>query len=247
MFSTTRLSVAFAAFGLLMAGCSSSSPYQGLDAEQLYEIGLNEYEEGEFGNAVKAMDRLLISFGTSDLIRAARMLLAHAYYGKGDYLTARAEYIRFLDRFAGHADAPKASLGVCRSLVALSPQPERDQGYTLDAISICRNVVIDYGGTEEAATAATLANEMRMKMAEKEYLNADFYFRRRMYDSAIIYYQALVDLYPETEWAPKALLGVYESNIAIGYDDIAEEARQKLLADYPDSEAARSISGNGSG
>ncbi len=247
MFSTTRLSVALAAFGLLTAGCSSSSPYDGLDADQLYEIGLNEYEEGEFGNAVKAMDRLLISFGTSDHIVAARLLLAHAYYAKGDYLTARAEYIRFMDRYAGHADAPKASLGVCRSLVALSPEPQRDQGYTLDAISICRNVVIDHAGTQEAATAATLANEMRMKMAEKAYMNADFYFRRGMYDSAIIYYESLAELYPETEWAPKALLGVYQANIAIGYDDIADEARQKLLADYPDSEAARSISSNGPG
>jgi len=247
MSSTTRLSVAFAAFSLLLAGCSSSDAYQGLDAEQLYEIGLNEYEEGEWDNAVKALDRLLISFGTSDRIVAARMLLAHAYYGKGDYLTARSEYTRFLDRFAGHPDAPKAALGVCRSLVALSPEAARDQGYTLDAMSVCRNVVVDYAGTEEATTAADLSNQMRLKLAEKDFLNADFYFRRGLFDSAIIYYQSVADLFPETEWAPKALLGVYQANMGIGYDDLAEEARQRLLADYPDSEAARSISGDGPG
>jgi len=247
MSPTTRFSVALAALSLLFAGCASSSPYEGLDDEQLYAMGLSEYEEGEFDNAVKALDRLLISFGTSDRIVVARLLLAHAYYGKGDYLTARSEYSRFLDRFAGHPDAPKAGLGVCRSLVALSPEAQRDQAYTLDAMSICRNVVVDYAGTEEAVSAADLANQMRMKLAENEFLNAAFYFRRRLYDSAIIYYRSVADLFPETEWAPKALLGLYRSNLAIGYDDLAEEARQRLLNTYPDSEEAQSINSDGPG
>ena len=247
MSSTTRLSVAFAALSLALAGCTSSNPYEGLDDEQLYQMGLNEYEEGEFDNATKALDRLLISFGTSDRIVAARLLLADAYFAKGDYLTARSEYMRFLDRFAGDGAAPTAALGVCRSLVALSPEPQRDQAYTLDAMSICRNVVVDYSGTQEAATAADLANQMRMKLAEKEFLNGDFYFRRKMFDSAIIYFESVADQYPETEWAPQALLRIYLANTEFGYDDLAEDARQKLLTDYPDSAEARSISSDGSG
>ena len=242
----TRLSVALAALGLTLAGCSSGNPYEGLDDVQLYEIGLNEYEAGEYDNATKALDRLLISFGTSDYLVSARLLLGHAYFGKGDYLTARSEYTRFLDRYASHENAPVAALGVCRSLVALSPQPQRDQSYTLDAMSVCRNVVVDYAGSESAATAAELANDMRMKLAEKEFLNASFYFRRKMYDSAIIYFGTVADVYPDTEWAPKALLGLYQCNSAIGYDDLAEEARQRLLTAYPESVEAQSISSDGS-
>jgi outer membrane protein assembly factor BamD len=245
MSSTTRFFAALAAFGLVLSGCTSSSPYQGLDDEQLYAMGLSEYEEGDFDNAAKALDRLLLAFGASDRIVAARLLLGHAYYGKGDFLTARSEYTRFLDRYAGHPDAPEAALGVCRSLVALSPEPQRDQAYTMDAMSVCRNVVVDYAGTEEAGAAADLANQMRFKLAEKDYLNADFYFRRKLFDSAIIYFEAVADRYPETEWAPKALLGLYRSNLAIGYEDLAEDARQRLLTNYPDSEEARSVSSDG--
>jgi outer membrane protein assembly factor BamD len=239
--------VAFTAFSILMMGCGSTSPYQGMDDEQLYQMGLTKFEEGEFGDAAKALDRLLVSFGNSDRTAASRLLLGHAYYGKGDYLTSRSEYKRFLDRYAAHPDAPTAALGVCRSLVALSPQVQREQSYTMDAISLCRNVVVDYPGTEAASTAADLASQMRLKLAEKDFLNADFYFRRRLYDSAIIYFQSVVDRYPDTEWAPKALLGIYQANVAFGYDDLAEDARTQLLTNYPDSESARVVSSDGAG
>ena len=106
---------------------------------------------------------------------------------------------------------------------------------------------MDYSGTEAAQEAANLANDMRLKMAEKEYLNADFYFRRELHDSAIKYFEFVVQLYPETPWAPMALLGIYKSNQAIGYDDLADEAKEKLLADYPDSPAAQEVRVNGAG
>lgn len=245
--NTTRFRFALLGLVLLLGACSSADPYQGLEEEQLYATALNEYQEEEWDNAVKALERFLISFGTSDRIASARLLLAHAYYAKGDYLTARSEYTRFLDRFAGHPDAPKAALGTCRSLVALSPEPQRDQTYTLDAINVCRNVVVDYAGTDEAAQAAELANQMRAKLAEKDYLNGDFYFRRKLYDSAIIYFSQVAERYPETVWAPMALLKVYEANRIIGYEDEAEEARQKLLTRYPDSQEAASVRTNGAG
>jgi outer membrane protein assembly factor BamD len=229
----------------LLAGCGSSNPYQGMEAEELYLLGRQKYEEQDWDHAIRALDRLLISFGTSPLVADARMLLAQSYFAKGDYLTARSEYQRFLDRFPGSPDAPRAALGICRGLAALSPRPERDQNYTNEAISICRNVVVDYAGSEASVEAAELANNMRLKLAEKEYLNADFYFRRELWDSAIKYYEFVVQLYPESEWAPRALLGIYRSNTAIGYDDLADEARERLLAEYPDSPAAQEVRANG--
>lgn len=238
--------LALVAFPLL-AACGGSNPYDGLEPEQLWLLGSQEYEEGEWTDAIRALDRLLISFGTSERVPEARLLLAHAYYGKGDYLTARSEYQRFLDRYASHPEAPVAALGICRSLTALSPRPQRDQAYTNEAIGICRNVVVDYSGTEQAQEAARLANDLRLKLAEKEYLNADFYFRRELYDSAIKYYEFVVQLYPETQWAPMALLGIYRSNLAIGYADLAEEARERLLAEYPDSPAAAEVRVDGNG
>jgi hypothetical protein len=42
-------------------------------------------------------------------------------------------------------------------------------------------------------------------------------------------------------------MGLYQSNLAIGYDDLAEEAKERLLREYPESEAAAELGTDGSG
>ena len=102
-------------------------------------------------------------------------------------------------------------------------------------------MIVDYAGTPESIDAATAREALRATMAEKEYLNARHYFRRKQYDPAIKYFEFVVDLYPESEFAPQALLGVYRSNQEIGYEDLAEEASDRLLREYPDSESADEV------
>jgi outer membrane protein assembly factor BamD len=245
--SSTVRNLVLVAFAAALTGCGSANPYQGMTDEQLYMLARQKYEEQDWDDAIRALDRFFVSFGASDRSAEARLMLADAYFGKGDYLTARSEYQRYIDRFPGEEGAPVAALGMCKALSGLSPVPERDQGYTNEAITTCRNVVTDYAGTPQAQEAATLANGMRVKLAEKEFLNADFYSRRELYDSAIKYYEFVVRLYPETPYAPRALLGIYEANKAIGYDDLAEDARDRLLEQYPDSPAASSVRADGNG
>lgn len=249
IFAPTALRFALVTTGvMLLSACGGgASKYEGVEPDRLYEIAETELAEGNHSNAVEALDRLLISHGDWDRIPEARLMLGDVYFDRGDYLTARAEYDRFLDRYAGHPASADAALGICAALSELAPRPQRDQGYTQEAMSSCRNVVIDFAGQEQAARAAQISNDLRLTLAEKEYLTADFYFRRKMYDSAIKYYEFVVNLYPESEHAPAALLGIFEANTAIGYDDLAEEARMRLLAEYPDSEAAGMIRVNEEG
>jgi len=234
------------ALALLLVGCGGRDPYQGLTAEDLYRIAENELAEGDAENAVQALERLHVSFGDWSRLPEAGLLLARAHFENDDYITARSEYRRFLDRFASHPGAPEASLGECRSLSALAPVPQRDQGYTEEAIMVCGNVVVDYAGTPQSAASDSIRATLLHTMAEKEYLNAQHYFRRRQYDSAIIYFQFVVDLYPSTEFAPRALLGLYRSNQAIGYLDIADTMRTQLIQDYPNSPEAAEVQASGS-
>ncbi len=234
------------ALALVLSGCGGNDPYQGLTADDLYRIAENELAEGSADNAVEALERLHVSFGDWSRLPEAGLLLARAHFENDDYLTARSEYRRFLDRFASHPGAPDASVGECASLAALAPHPQRDQGYTSEAISVCGNVVVDYSNSPQAAQADSIRGALRHTMAEKEFLNADHYYRRRQYDSAIIYFQFVVELYADTELAPRALLGLYRSNEAIGYLDIAETAREQLLQEYPDSPEAAEVQVGGS-
>jgi outer membrane protein assembly factor BamD len=228
-----------------LVGCATPHPYRGMTAEQVYEMARGKYEAGKYDDAIKALDHLLSTFAAADVIPEARMLQADASYAKGDYIPAQADYQRYLDRYPGTPKAPMASLGVCKCLVALSPIAQRDQSYTQDAYSQCRGVSVDYPGTPQAASADTLATKMRNKLAQSEYDHAEYYFRRKIWDSAIVYYQYVDSVYPETPAAPKALLGLYKANKKIGYDDVAAQVKKKLLADFPDSPEAKSLASDG--
>ena len=238
---TPRSSGTLALLALLLGACGGADRYQGMDAETLYQLARSEYDEGSWGNAIDALERLMVTYQTFDRLAEGRFLLAEAYYHDDQFVTARSEYQRFLDRYVGHDLSAAAALGMCKSLERLSPRPQRDQTFTREAITTCGNVIIDYAGTPEATEAAGIRQELREKMAEKEYLNARHYFRRKQYDPAIKYFEFVIDLYPESTYAPQALLGLFRANDAIGYDDLAEEARSRLLREYPASEAAQEV------
>lgn len=227
---------------LFLGACGGGqNRYQGVEPDQLFEIATAEFAEGKHDNAIEVLDRILLQFGDWPRVPEARLMLGDVYYDREDFLTARSEYSRFLDRYAGHPSAADAALGVCRSLAALAPEPQRDQRYTQEAISSCRNVVIDFAGLDQSAEAARISNELRHTLAEKEFLTGQFYERRKLWDAAIKYYEFVIDLYPESDLVPQALLGVYRANGAIGYDDLAEVARNRLLTEFPDSAAAAEI------
>ncbi len=243
--SHARRLLAVCSFALLVAttacGGGGNSRYADLTAAELFAQATERFEGGDRGEAIQMLDRILIAHGDWNRVPEARLMLGDVYFERGDYLTARSEYTRFIDRYAGHPRSADAGLGICKSLAALAPNPERDQGYTQEAISSCRNVVIDFAGNAASAEAARISNELRHTLAEKEFLTGEFYFRRNIWDAAIKYYEFVANLYPESEFAAAALLGMYRAKLEIEYFDEAEAAIDLLLQRYPDSEAASQI------
>lgn len=226
-----------------LGACGSASKYAGMEAADIYRLAQEEMEREDYSEAAETLDRLLLVFPTFEQAADAYFLMADAYYFDEQFITASSEYTRFLDRYPAHPRAPEAALGVCRSYAALSPISQRDQTFTDQALTVCRNVVADYRGQPISQEAAELANEMRGKLARKLYENGFYYFRREFYDSSVIYFEQVVERYPETEFAPKALLGIIQAYQEIGYEDEVETARQQLLSRYPDSPEAREVGG----
>ena len=225
----------------LVVGCASGPRFQGLDQDQLYERAIQAFDEEDWDEAQAAAERLLFAYTSYDNEVEIRFLLAETFLNKEEYLSASSEYQRLLDRFPGHPSAGEASLGICRSYAELSPHTQRDQGYTLQAMSACQNVVADFPGTPAEIEAEEIWQRMNAKLGQTLFEEGEFYFRRKLWDSAILYFEDVLDSFPGTPAAPNALLHLYRCYVEIGWDDRAEEAKERLLERYPDSDAARDI------
>lgn len=234
-------------FVLALGACSSAPRWQGLTASQLFEMGRAEFEAGDYGDASQTLERLILGATGFEQAAEAHLLLARAYFLDRQYILAQSEYTRFIDRYPAHPQAAEAALGVCRSNEALSPISQRDQTFTQQAAQVCQNVANDWSGAEAAEEAAGVAREMRAKLAKKQYENGAYYLRRNVPDAAILYWQQLVAVYPETPWAAAALAGIIDAYTQIGYDDEVEAATAQLLREYPESPEARALGGSGDG
>jgi outer membrane protein assembly factor BamD len=239
-----------AAIGVLLAlqaACSSTPPYQGLTVDDLYDLGVREYEAEDWDEAIRAFERVIFQDPTYSRLVEARIHLARAYSNKGEHITAVSEFTRILDRHPGHVLAPEAAMGICRSFAALSPIVERDQTYTLQAFTACENVTLDFGGHQVSLEAEEFRRQMEEKLAGHLLNAGDYYFRRKYFDSALIYYNLVLADYPQTATVAQALLRMYRSYTEIGWETEAEEARERLLTEYPESDAAREVRTNGGG
>ncbi|TVP74799.1 MAG: outer membrane protein assembly factor BamD [Gemmatimonadales bacterium] len=226
----------------VVGACASTSPWETMEAEEeLWEFAMEAYEDEDWDDAIGAMEALMFRSPGFERMPELRMYLARAHFGKGEYLTAAAEFERFLQRYSNHGLAPEASLGVCRSHVRLAPNPQRDPEHTELAVTTCGQTASEFAGMNVAEEARDHRDEMTSRLAQRRLEQARFYQRRALHDSAIMYFQDLVDRFPETEQAARGYLGLYRSYREIGWDEEAERARERLLENYPDSRAARTI------
>jgi outer membrane protein assembly factor BamD len=229
----------------IAGACASTSRWEGLTATQLYDMGRGEFEAGDYGDAAETLERLILGAPGFSQAAEAQILLGRAYFLSEQYILAQSEFTRFIDRFPAHPQASEAALGVCRSNEALSPIAQRDQTFTMQAVTVCQNVASDWQGTPAAEQAAEIVRQMRDKLAEKQYDNGAYYLRRNVPDAAILYWQQLLETFPETDWAPTALAGIIEAYTRIGYEDEVASATERLRTEYPDSPEARALDNGG--
>jgi outer membrane protein assembly factor BamD len=224
------------------AGCAArSQPIQQLSPDQLFERGQTLLNDRKWTDAIAAFEQFVLQYPTHPRAQEARFRLGEGYFGKKEFITAGNEFSRLAGDYPAGPYADDARFKVCESYYRLSPKTQLDQQYTRAAYDHCQSLVSYFPQSEFVERARTMMVDLRNKLAEKEFQAGEFYFKRNAFDSAIIYYEATVRDYGESAQAPRALARLITVYQNLGYKEEEEEARQRLLKDYPASPEARAI------
>lgn len=229
------------------ATCASAPPYAGWTAEELYEHGRRAFADEDWDEARRALERLMLTFPGFEEVVDARHTLAKAFFADEEYISAVSEYTRIAQTYPDDERTSEAWMGLCRSYAALSPHPQRDQQYTLQARTTCQNVAQDYRGEPVGDSARAVVMEMHAKLAEKSYGEGYFYFQRDILESAELIFLNVVDVFAETGVAPRAMARLIEIYEEWGWDEQQEEFTARLLESYPESPEAKALDPNGQG
>jgi outer membrane protein assembly factor BamD len=236
-----RKIVLSAAFLLAASGCGGGPQIERLGPDGLFERALAELHAERWSEAIRAFERLTLEHPTHPRIQEARFRLGEAYMGRGEHITAAGEFARLASDFPNGPWADDARFKVCESYYELSPRAQLDQQYTRAAIEHCQSLIAYYPTSDYVPRAQELIVELREKLAEKAFLGGDFYFRRRAFDSAIIYFESVVAEYPGTATAPRALLRLAEVYQRLGYEEELLETQERLQREYPNSAEAQQV------
>jgi outer membrane protein assembly factor BamD len=235
-----RGSCAALAAVIVLFGCSGSAkPAAPTSAEALFDRAAGELATKHYTEASEDFERFTLEYPTHPKVQEARFHIGEAYLGKKEYVTAAAEFTRLATDYPSGGFADDARFKVCEAYSRLSPVVQLDQQYTKAAIDHCEALVTYYPTSELVPRAQEIAKALREKLAEKMLLAGEFYFRRRAYDSAILYFDSTLKDYPSTSAAPKALLRTVETYQKLGYKEEAQAAKERLLKEYPGTSEAK--------
>jgi outer membrane assembly lipoprotein YfiO len=162
--------------------------------------------------------------------------LAECYFQTGDRVQAAHDFRQVADQYPTSEFAPLALLRAGDANLRLWRDPELDPSYGETALATYQELAGRYPGTDAAARAQVHVQQLREWFSQKDYKNGMFYFRRRAYDSAIIYFKDVIANYPGTARVPDALMRLVDSYRIIGYRDELKETCGHLRRFFPQTE-----------
>ncbi len=218
------------------------NPFKGMSAEQLHEESQKALRKKEYVSAIKRLEAMETMYPFSDYTENSQMDLIYAYYQNEDYPSAAATAERFIHLYprAKHVDYAYYMRGLAnfqqtRGVFAkMLPMDEswRDPGTQTQAYSDFAVFIQKFPESKYRANALQRMIYLRNMFAQKELNISKFYFKRKMYVAAIERASYLVKNYPQAPSVQQALAVMYESNVALGLNSAAEEAKKVYQATY---------------
>jgi len=211
-----------------------------------FEAGEAAMEDRAWEEAVKFYTHVKNKFPYSKYAVLAKLRIADAHFEDEAYLEAIESYRAFIKLHPKHPKVHYATFSVARCYFErmpeewffLPPVSEKDQTHTIDAQNALQDFIARFPKSEHVVEARELLAVAQARLVAHERYAANFYARNDHWRAVAWRSLALVERFPESPEAPRALLRAGEAYEELGEGKAALRAYQRLLDKYPGSESA---------
>ncbi len=217
-----------------LAACAGIPEPDARDAEALYRAALLAYERKEDELAQKWLELLRTQHPTSPHADDALFLLAELRFRRGEYLMAAFHYQQLRQVFPQSPYARQALYKTGLAYEALSPPYDRDQEYTHKALQALAEFRQLYPSDSLLPEIERRIRQLRNKLAQREYSIAQLYRKLNSPESALIYYDALLEQYADTDFVELAYVGKIQVLIALQRWREAQQLIELYRRIFPD-------------
>jgi outer membrane protein assembly factor BamD len=157
------------------------------------------------GKAVEILSKVVENAPYSKYADIAQFKLGQCYMKMQDYINAALAFKEIVENYPKSplVDDAKYQIAMCAATSASGPEYNEED--TDKAIKEFRDFVQRYPDSSMEKEARKFISKLKNQKAQNSFNIAQFYERQRNFNSAIIYYEEILDKYPESELAPQAL------------------------------------------
>lgn len=213
--------------------------------ESLFDAGVRQLNIRKYDNAVLVFEKLTLELPARDtLLPLSHFYLAKAHGGRGEHLLAAQAYNRLAESFATDTLADVALYFAGRELQSMWRSPLLDSQYGSEAAATYQQLLGLYPDSRYRDSVNHQLTVLQEWFATKDYEGAAMhYFRRKAYDSAIIYLRDVIARYPETARARDSYIRLAMAYEAIRYKDDKADVCNTLRTKYPADREVATVCG----
>ncbi len=190
---------------LYLLGCAGGMPKVPDTPEAVLAKADEYYEKNKFYQAQELYKAFISRYPGHDQSDYAQFMLAESYLGNREYPLAAVEYQILLSNYgySEYVDDALFKIGLCYFYE--SPKPERDQQKAVDALSRFNQFLQTFPNSPLIPEVEDYIKQLNIKLAEKDFKNGYYYFRRKKLTAAMIYFDKVITNYPGNSfWAQSA-------------------------------------------
>ncbi len=235
MLKTLRVIILVATLGLYVSGCSSIEKNSDTP-EGAFAIAA-DFDKGErYEEAIRRYTDVKNRFPYSKYANKAELAIADVYFKQESYAEAQVSYQMFKELHPTDPQSDYVQFRIGMSFFNQLPSTiDRDLTLAHDAVLNLSDFIKKYPNSKFLTEAKEKRSAAIKMLAEKEEYIADFYFKREIYDSALVRYENLYNTYRGLGFDAKALSRAALCAKKLGLTAKLQKYQKSLEQDFPNS------------
>ena len=249
--SLSKTAAALLPFLVLVAlapGCKKKTvaltPDLASSDEALYKLGEAEIK-GDMEKGILYLRQVIDSFPKSFYAQRAKLLIADAYFRKGDesnMILAAAEYREFIRTYPYSPSAAYSQYQIAMTFYKKMLKPGRDPSKTIQSLAEFKKVIADYPASDQAKPAQERIKECEERLAAHGADIAISYHDRKAYRAAISRLTEVMSTYPEYSRLDRLYYYLGDCHFWLRQYDQAAPFFAKVVSDYSGQKLAKDAS-----
>jgi outer membrane protein assembly factor BamD len=229
----------------LVAACHKQTvelaPELASSDEALYKLGEATIKK-DTEKGLLYLRQVIDSFPKSFYAQRAKLLIADAYFRKGDessMILAAAEYREFIRAYPYSPSAAYAQYQIAMTFYKKMLKPGRDPSKTTQALGEFKKVIADYPASDQAKEAQAKIKDCEERLASHSVEIAEGYFRRRGYKAVISRMTEVMNDYPDFSRMDEVYFYLGDAYFMLRQYDQAIPFFSKVVTDYSGRKLAK--------